>query len=179
MEQVSYDIDRHDEISGVRGSWNEFARSNDASQLAAQTVVGRPLWHFVAGDETRHVYEDLIRRVRTGKRVAFSYRCDSPALRRFMRMTMTPADADVVEFDSVTLRTETRPPVALLAAPAVSDGMLHVCSWCKQVLVDGEWAEVEVAVERLGLFAGGPLPSLTHGMCPTCLAKMMVELDRR
>lgn len=35
------------------------------------------------------------------------------------------------------------------------------------------WQEVEVAVEWLGLFGGGPAPSLTHGMCEDCYARVM------
>src|SRR5450631_2450126 len=89
MEPVSYQIDGHDDIISVNSAWKAFARSNGAPHLAEQ-VVGRSLWEFVSDGTTRQVYRDLLVRVRGGRTVTFSYRCDSPSLRRYMRMTMTP-----------------------------------------------------------------------------------------
>ena len=94
-----------------------------------------------------------------------------------MQMTMTPTAAHGVAFDSVTLRTETRVPLAFrVEAQPRSDLMLRVCGWCKQVDVSGDWKELDAAVECLGLFAGSPTPTLTHAMCPACFARVMSEV---
>jgi hypothetical protein len=115
MEPVSYQIDSHDDVRSVSDSWTVFAVSNGASHLAAH-VVGHSLWEFVSDVTTRQVYLDLLARVRGGRTVTFSYRCDSPSLRRFMRMTMTPRAQNWVGFDSLTLRTESRVPPMLAVA---------------------------------------------------------------
>ena len=104
---------------------------------------------------------------------------DAPALRRYMRMTMRPLPRGGVEFDSLVDRIEPRSPALLTQAPpppvCASGVVVRVCSWCKRVHVRETWQEVEVAVEWLGLFAGGPSASLTHGMCEDCYARVMAD----
>lgn len=177
MELVSYQIEAHDDITCVSDSWTVFAISNDAPNLT-EHVVGHSLWEFVSDGTTRQVYRDLLARVRGGRTVTFSYRCDSPSLRRYMRMTMTPRAHNGVGFDSLTLRTESRtPPMFMVPAVEECDALLRVCSWCKRVAVADDWLEVEVAVERLGLFSNGSPVGITHGMCPACFARIMGEGD--
>jgi hypothetical protein len=177
MEPLSYQIDGHDDITSVGDSWAAFAVSNGAPHLAAH-VVGRSLWEFVSDATTRRVYRDLLVRVRGGRTVTFSYRCDSPSLRRFMQMTMTPRAHKGVGFDSLTLRTESRVPPLLAATPIGQSGtLLTACGWCNRMAVGDDWVEVESAVERLGLFGSSRLPAITHGMCPRCFARIRDELD--
>ena len=57
--EFSYSIDRDDTIASVSDSWLEFARENQASELTRDRVVGRRLWSFIAGRETRLLYEDV------------------------------------------------------------------------------------------------------------------------
>lgn len=179
MERVSYQIDGDDAIRWVGASWNAFAVSNGAPKMDDR-VVGCSIWTFVSDETTRQVYRALIARVRTGHTVTFSYRCDAPSLRRFMLMTMTPNAGQGVAFESVTIRTETRVPLVFrVEVQPGSDLMLRVCGWCKQVDVRGDWKEIDVAVECLGLFAGSPTPTLTHAMCPPCFARVMAEVEAR
>lgn len=174
--RVTYHIDRLDVLTDVGHAWAEFATSNGAPKLAAG-VVGRSMWEFVVDETTRQVYRDLLVRVRLGRAVRFEYRCDAPAARRFMQMTMAPRGQFGVSFDSLTLKTEARPEVPVGSGAAPGDGLLRVCSWCKRVDVAGEWDELEVAVSRLALFATSRAPTITHAMCPECLATMMKEID--
>ncbi|MDQ3171420.1 MAG: hypothetical protein M3Q55_14895 [Acidobacteriota bacterium] len=170
--RLIYRIDRGDVIADTNDAWAHFAQANQAPQLS--DVLGQSLWDHVSDNTTRQIYRDLIARVRAGHEVTFPYRCDAPALRRFMRMTMRPAPDRGVLFDSVIERAEARPAPPLLGGPAAgSSGVIvRVCSWCKRVHVRETWQEVEVAVESLGLF-DGPAPALTHGMCEDCYARIM------
>lgn len=175
-ERLTYRIDRRDVLTEVGEAWAPFARDNQAPQLA--DVVGQSLWDHIADDTTRQVYRDLMARVRDGREVTFPYRCDAPATRRFMRMTMRPARDRGVEFESVVERAEARDASPLVygppaGPPGTSGVIVRVCSWCRRVHVRETWQEVEVAVEQLGLFAGGPVPSMTHGMCEDCYASVM------
>jgi hypothetical protein len=171
-ERVSYVIDRHDVILSVGDDWDRFAASNGAVELLAG-IVGVPLWNFVTGLTTRHVYRQLVSRARDGQVVSFAYRCDSPALRRFMRMTITPREDGCVSFESVVERTEPRPPVMHLDSVAdEADPGLRMCSWCKRIDVLGSWEEVEIAVERLGLLSLPEPPLITHAVCPACVERL-------
>ncbi len=64
-------------------------------------------------------------------------------------------------------------PSIFIGAATTPGGLLRVCSWCKRVAAHNEWDEVEVAVERLGLFADSPPAAITHGMCSACFARIM------
>ena len=172
LECIRYQIDGRDAITSVSDSWAPFARANGAAALA-EGALGRSLWEFVSEVTTEHLYRNLVTRVRAGHTVTFPYRCDAPALRRFMQMTMTPGPHEVVAFESVTLRTESRPPVNFVTQPDLrTDRLLRMCSWCKRVDVNGDWEEIERAVERLGLFGGRQVSEVTHSICPDCIERM-------
>lgn len=49
-------IDARDRLVRVNEAWDVFARENDAPDLAADRVVGQPIWARIADDGTRHVY---------------------------------------------------------------------------------------------------------------------------
>jgi hypothetical protein len=92
-------------------------------------------------------------------------------------MQMTPAPDDGIQFDSVTLATEARTPVELVSAASLAAALVTVCSWCKRVAVGSEWVEVEVAVDRLGLFGASPPGGLTHGACRECIELVLRDAD--
>ena len=163
-------------ITFVNAAWLAFAAEN-GWKTSASEVLSSPLMEHISDPETRHIYHLLIERIREdGRRVCFSYRCDSPDCRRFMEMRIHHVRAlDQVEFCSRVLRTERRDPVALLNPDLAerSNKILTVCSWCKAVEADDAWVEVEQAVERLGLLAAQALPRISHGICPACSGLML------
>jgi hypothetical protein len=163
-------IDAEDRISHVNRAWLDFASENDAGTLDEKSVLGRSLWSFFTDLSTRHIYEVLVHQVReTGTEVELPFRCDSPAMRRHMRVTIRPGEGGTVEFASRVLRAEPRDPVAVLDFLS-NRGRPHVvmCSWCKNVETAEGWQEVEDAVSTLDLLEAPVPPPITHGICPTC-----------
>lgn len=173
----AHQIDADDRLVQVDAAWRAFGRENGLPDPDA-VVLGRPLWDFITGTEVRHLYELILGRVRGGRTVSFPFRCDAPHLRRHMRMAVAPLAAGAVRFLCVLLRQEARAPAALLdPSRRPGEDVLILCSWCKRVAVaPGEWAEVEDAVARLGLFEAAELPGLSHGICPPCVAVVQGEL---
>ena len=172
-----YDVDAQDRIVGVSEEWVAFARENAATHLHAGSVVGHELLDFVTGEELGHLYRMILDRVRnTGRKVVLPFRCDGPALRRFMELEIEPAGEGRLAFAGRLVRSEPRASEILLD-PAVehSDAMLTICSWCKRVDCRGEWVEVEEAVARLGLFEASAVPQLSHGMCAECARAIRAE----
>jgi hypothetical protein len=164
-------------ISFVGDAWLAFAAEN-GYRTTRPEQLGRPLLSAIGGEENRHIYALLIERVRSsGREVQFGYRCDSPDTRRWMRMHMRYLpDTDEVEFESVLLRRESRPFVDLIEArqePSFSSEVLSMCSWCKAVLAEQSWVEVEQAVSKLGLFAIDRMPRISHGICPVCRKRLL------
>ena len=83
-------IDRDDVIVFLDDEWKGFARENGAAGLA--DIAGRSLWDFVVGADVRDVYRQMLDRVREdGGSIGFPFRCDAPALRRFLEMEIVPA----------------------------------------------------------------------------------------
>lgn len=163
-------VDAAGNIVAVNGEWVEFARENGAPELVRESVVGRAIWEFMEGRETRHISRLLLDKVRsTGKSLSLPYRCDSPALRRFMEMEIVPVGGGAVEFRSRLLDVEPRDPVLLLDPHAGrGEEFLTVCSWCRRARVSSVWVELDEAVKMLDLFSSAALPQLTHGICQDC-----------
>lgn len=177
LSAVRYQIDAQDRIVAVSETWAAFAVANDSPHLS-EGVLGRSLWDFVGDTPTRELYQVLLARVRGGRPVRFPYRCDAPAMRRFMRMTMTLTNGGGVCFDSAILRAEPRTPQwSAPALPAGPAALLTACGWCNRIAVAGGWEEIEVAIDRLGLFGAAPPPALTHGICPACYGSFVAALD--
>lgn len=167
-------------ISFVSAEWLAFAAENGRETTAA-AELGRPLFSVIVDEGTRHIYRLLIERARsTHEALQFGYRCDSPDCRRWMQMQMRYlADSDEIEFASRLLRTAPRPYMPLVAANQsrqTSSQVLSMCSWCKAVLAEQAWVEVEQAVMQLRLFAADAKPRITHGICPDC-SKRLLSLE--
>lgn len=179
-ETCGYDLDTDLRIVGVDSRWSKFAAANQAPELVPPPgPLGQSALSCVADHTSALIYAELFERVlRTGQDVVFPIRCDSPTRRRYLRLTISPRSPDGLHIETTLTRAENRPPVALLERdrPRGSD-LLRMCGWCKSTEVAGAWLEVEEAVAALRLFEGGPLPRVSHGICPPCLERMCRELD--
>lgn len=69
---------------------------------------------FIAGPETRLIYTRPLHRAMAGMAITLPYRCDSPALRRRMSLTIA-RQGDEIEFRSTVLDLQRRPAVQVRA----------------------------------------------------------------
>lgn len=177
-ETFYYHIDGEDRIIQVSPNWDAFALASDAPEICAQKILNHPLMIFLSGLETKHLYKILLAKVRrTQNPLTVPFRCDGPALRRFMELTMRPLAGKRIEFQSIVLREERRDSVPLLDRTSPrTDQLISICAWCKKVKVDSEWLEVEDAIGKLQLFHEPLLPKLTHGMCSSCQTQLENEM---
>ena len=162
-------IDAADFIRFVSESWVAFGTENRAGQLA-RTVVGTQLWRYIAGVEVRRIYRALLERIRADRRpIQFPFRCDSPTVRRYMRMMVMAQPDGSVEFQSELVREERRAALSVLD-PASPRGnkRIMLCAWCKRVERDGQWYELDDAVHTLSFFDPPRPPHLDHDVCPHC-----------
>jgi hypothetical protein len=178
-QTIEYRIDRQGLLIYVSDSWTHFALDNGSPYLVAERVIGQPLLSFVSDPETRSLYKIILERVRTtGVPVTVTLRCDSPSLRRFLQLVISPLPDQEIRFLSHTLRTEPRASIPLLdPSTNRSTELLTMCSWCKRILLPQDrWVEVEEAVANLELFCLDALLKLTHGICPACHEKVVQEM---
>jgi hypothetical protein len=178
-EPVIYWIDRADTILRVNDAWDAFALANDAPELVADRVTGESLWQFVVESTTRHLYRQMMVRVRAGAFLRFALRCDSPRLKRRLSMTISP-DGDCVRYETHVIGEEPHAGVKLWQRNAQRrDDFVRVCSWCNRVEDGNLWIEVEEAIRRNGMFEEPVPPTLTHGICPQCQKAFELVIDTR
>ncbi len=176
---MQYRIDSADRIEAVSSAWLEFALANGTSELTRERVIGRPLWDFIAGADTRHLYELMFHRARhDGVSFVVPFRCDAPTVRRFMELVVHPAGGGSIDLEGRLIRGEARERARLLdpAVPRTNDSLM-ICSWCKQVRPDKTWMDAEVGIATMKLFSVPRLPQLTHGICPVCADRVNKEID--
>jgi hypothetical protein len=173
-----YHVNSRDEICYVNADYEAFALANPDDNTVAAAVLHHSLWEFIADATTQEIYRKALKRVRAGRPFRFSIRCDAAEFRRRLQIRMHAVDHGMVEFRVNLLAEERRPAVALLSRAAIrSDQMLLACGWCNRFEVDGQWEEVEVAVNRLRLFEQPVLPAVTHGVCAACHDAMLAAIE--
>eukprot|EP00727_Mastigamoeba_balamuthi_P014406 m51a1_g9590 putative tyrosine-protein kinase fes fps (658) ;mRNA; f:1019538-1022221 len=186
VEVCAYHVNAKDTIIFVEQPvWDKFLEANSATSLVG-TIVGRPIWDFVSGAATQHLYRLVLRKVReTGRPVTFPFRCDSPHERRYLEMQVLPLPCRCVQFRSVTHRVERRVSVQLLLdSETPRDESLPpvpMCSLCKRVRMGppgSQWLEVEDALAAGLLGASVVLPPLLHDCCDGCFRRVAARIPQ-
>ncbi|MEM6484465.1 MAG: hypothetical protein AAF662_05715 [Pseudomonadota bacterium] len=133
------DVAEH--LTEDRSVTDAVARVVDDDQTS-ESIVGQPIRSFVMGDSARMLIETLLTRVRiTGKPVKCLYRCDTPATRRVMEMSLTPLKHQRVRVKHKTIKEVPRATV-FEQAPNAKKLVKHCCM-CERVLYKGDWLDVE------------------------------------
>lgn len=175
-----YELDAEHRIRLVDAGWLEFAAANDAPELATTSrLLGSSVFAYIADATTAALYRLIFERVRrTQMPLVLPLRCDSPALRRYLSIEISPAAEQGLCLRTSVIRLEPRSPVPLLDLGGErEEAPVRMCSWCKAVDVSGRWCEAEQAVAEWRLFERPRLPRISHGICPACYATVMASLD--
>ena len=178
--ELVYQVTAQDDIVFVNDAWDTFASLNHGAHLQSSQLVQRSLWDFISGATVQHLYRELLRQVRAGRSIQFSFRCDSATYRRVLSMHIEHLGDGAVQFCTNTLSEEARPAEPLLDphTPRSSE-LVRMCSWCKKIWADECWVDIEDAVDSLRLFEHAPPPALTHSVCTDCHRDIIAQLDTR
>lgn len=195
MDGVAYIVASDGTIRAVGGEWRRFALGNEGGGIAdPDSVVGTRLLDHVTGEAVRVSLVALMERGAAHGRVVYSYRCDSPELRRVMRMSITCLEDSILPsllFHSVQLETHDRvalghlnPPkpigagdeLPFLEVSADELPFLGICSYCADVRFpagaaegDGRWISAQEYYRRGGTEA----VMLSHSVCPRCIEEIL------
>lgn len=176
-----YRIDERDLIVSVSDNWLAFAVANQADESCyPDRVINSPLWNYIDGLETSHLYRILLECIRSKNRaVTLPFRCDAPDRQRYLELKISPLGRGGVEFVSRIIREAPRESVRLLeAAVPRTDELVVMCSICKKVrLSEQRWVEVEDAIRELKLFERDAMPTISHGICPDCFRSWMERIE--
>lgn len=176
---IEYRIDANDVVTEVGQNWADFARDNDAPELALP-AGDRTLWTYFGRDEIRELWQILVERVRTSQTAAqIPFRCDAADTRRWFEMTVTPEPDAAVHFRSVLVFEESRPPVALLDPHSARDEAAEavaLCSWCGRGQHGSLWLDIEELVRAARLLERVSMPPISYGICAACRDEMSADL---
>lgn len=146
ISKTVYWLDRHDKIIRVCDFWDQFALENDGDNVISSRVVGKHVLDFVHGDTTRMWIETLLQLSRLrGAYLERPYRCDSPDMRRYMKLGIFPESSGILRLEHTLVSTEEKKfKVQIRVAPdeTVSD-IRQRCSICGRIHSDRQWIEPE------------------------------------
>ncbi len=167
---MRYWVDSLDRIAAVDADWRAFAVENGAEELTEESVVGRSIFSFIAGESVRHLWALLLRRARQGVVVQVPIRCDSPDDFRALELVVTMDGPELLLVTTSMLFVVPRPSVRLLRKTAPRSGSsVRTCSWCKRIEVPGRgWCEAEEAAVLLEVLTGATPPDLEQASCLDC-----------
>lgn len=184
--QLSYWLDDDNIICRVDDHWDRAMDSQNWSDRAsASKIVGKPLFEFICDDVTRMYVATMIESVRVIPHTSFRpYRCDTPDMKRFMQMIITPEENGWIRVSHVLIRTEplkkpvtftTTTPITPLRQLRNNQTINYVrCSICNRLQQygnwDNSWHEADSFVV-LGHASVKPLKVL-HSVCPDCLHEL-------
>jgi hypothetical protein len=155
-------------VRSTGGDWDGFAIENGSPAAMASGVVGRSLWDFVAGVDTKAFLNTVFFICRAEARTfTTTYRCDSPTERRLFRMTILPNDEMLlVGHEPIEITSPLRAPDIL--TPSFTE--INRCSMCCAVKIEDEWVET---------FALAPLQDFpkSYSICPTCRSEIRRALQ--
>jgi len=176
---ITYRVDRKNRIIDVSASWRAFAVENGGDAKVLEPV-GDSLWDHISDRDTQDLYLLLLEAVRRSRaQLSFPYRCDSPTMKRFMAMTITPDALDEVVFRSEVVAVEPlSQEISVTNWSALRIREVHICSSCRKVKVGPTWREIseafgsgEVTTNRIHFRA-------VHRVCPHCLHEMQLRVGR-
>lgn len=176
---VEYAIDRDDVVVAVGADWAEFARENEAHELAC-APTGRTVWDAIGDESLRDLWRSAVAKVRSSATpMTLPFRCDGPNARRWFEMTLTPLDDGAVGFRSELVFEMARPELAVLLRHVERDeaaGVVEICTWCASGNDGGVWRPVEELLAHQRLLEADPPPDVAHGICPACVDEMSTQL---
>jgi hypothetical protein len=132
---IAYVLDSHDRIISVSKEWNAFSDENGGKHSSSTDVIGQRIWDFVAGDATRMWLATVFQFARLcGTSIERPYRCDSPEMKRFMRMRIVSEQGGNLRIEHEVLATEQRPaPIHIHYGANTTKNTSQRCSICGRV----------------------------------------------
>jgi hypothetical protein len=179
-DDLYYRLDAANRIVEVGGSWDRFAVENGGEELLGGRIEGRSLFGFISGRATRDFVWTMLDAVRELQATrSIDYRCDSPRLKRLMKMTLVPQPAGGLVLTHRLVSSE--PHLASsrfepARAATSGRGLILRCSVCSRLGRKGSWSEPEERPSVTDTRSEATL-KLAYGVCPHCVSEASQVFD--
>jgi hypothetical protein len=158
-----FTVDAGDRIVKANDGFWSFARDNGWDPDPA-TVLGRPVWRFMADEGLAFLYRQLHKIAREQQKAfCFPLRCDSPDMIREMTVTIGPVDDDRLVY--IIEPNRTIPRHNAISSPIPAESRL-ICPSCRRIECEYGWMPIEDAITRQVLEVGEC--GINLHSCPDC-----------
>lgn len=185
-DKISYWLDDQNIIRKVDKYWDQNMDVNIWTERASsKAIIGQNILSFICDDITRMYVSTMVSSVRLLKKeLCRPYRCDTPDLKRYWQMIISPVVNDGVRVSHELIRTEPLlkkifcktivTPLPLSSAPTGDkvkpNNNSHIrCSLCNRIsrMHSDKWQDIDALAEDI---KGPDLTlSVLYGICPACL----------
>lgn len=186
-DKISYWLDSQNIICKVDKYWDQNMDVNIwwSKRASSKEIVGQNLFSFICDDITRMYVSTMVSSVRLLKKeMSRPYRCDTPDLKRYWQMIVSPVANNGVKVSHELVRTEPLlkkvyfktivPPLPLLSAPATDThhlkGTSHIrCSLCNRIskMHSDQWQDIDTLEDEA--IPPDDTLNVLYGICPSCL----------
>lgn len=183
LDGICYVADADGQILEIgEPAWSKSLQRLNAAGHSAASFIGRNLFDIMKGAEVRATYRAIHSAVlrETRPHVSFELRCDSPDVRRVLRMSISAlreaGSAPAVLYQSQVLSAVSRPWMSLFDAARIVDNVrqdaglsiVRVCSFCQRVAPQTQNAQEWLPAEDYYRLGGPAEVRVSHGVCPRC-----------
>jgi hypothetical protein len=138
---LSYWLNDKNEIVKVSPNWNTVASEQSCDSVGASVVISRPLDDFLKGDSTIMLMEALLKRIRLNRiPIARDYRCDTPELTRYYKMTLEFEDSGLIRITHI--HTGSVPKVIHRQVTYAGRLGKKRCSMCGRLHLEAGWVDI-------------------------------------
>ncbi len=125
-------------------NWDIFANLNDGNSATTNNVIGKSIYSFIYDKETINWLKKIILLVKTyHEPIIKIYRCDSPNLKRFMEMSVSNIDKNIIVVYHRVLRVENIEKVIYFETTDSLNSSVKRCSICNKLRINHKWYEIE------------------------------------
>lgn len=168
MSITKYWLDIKDRIIRTNLIWDNFAEDNEGGARSfSDEIIGKSLFSFISGDATKMFVSTMIQRVRiTKKRLDVDYRCDSPEMKRFMKMTIVPEEGELIRVEN-SLEKEEPFENSIKFKYKRREHLVKRCSMCQKLNHNNKWFEPEEFAATLNVKLDEEIPVI-YTVCENC-----------
>lgn len=162
---IEYIIDKDNKIIWTNLEWDIFLKNNDGSQsVNSNNILGENIFKYIISDETRMFYDIIFNYVRiSGNKKILDFRCDSPDLKRYMRMILEPHENKKIKISCELIKTEHQSKKYFFYNIF---SLYKKCSVCGKVSLNNkEWMEPSIEKNRI---------NAVYSICDSCKIKSAI-----
>jgi len=147
---TTYWLDKEYRVTRVSPEWDDFAKLNNGENITSEKVVGKLIFDYITDDTTRMWLETILLLAKvTQKTFERPYRCDSPDLKRFMKLRVTTDEHNEIRLEHIVLSTEKRYRNITFEYKKDFMSIPYIrCSICGFIKSDNKWSEPDELIKK-------------------------------